>query len=277
MDIESLKPWIGRTETGEDRLMPQSLAGLAALLDHEAPPWPSGEVPPLGHWLAFLPNARQSELGSDGHPRLGGFLPPVPLPRRMWAGSRIDFLKPIAIGEAIERRSAIVDIRHKQGGAGDLVFVTLRHEISANGEIAVVDEQDIVYRGHVGTAPAPRPAAPLPADIVRPHAPDPIQLFRFSALTFNGHRIHYDRDYARMVEGYGGLVVHGPFQATLLMDHFLRAAGVRRVRRFAFVARRALFDMAPFDLCLAWAPGGARLWTRGGDGRPALTAELTAD
>jgi 3-methylfumaryl-CoA hydratase len=277
MDIESLSPWIGRTETAQDRLMPQSLGGLAALLDHEAPPWPSGEIPPLGHWLAFLPNARQSELGSDGHPRLGGFLPPVPLPRRMWAGSRLDFLKPISVGEAIERRSVIVDIRHKQGGAGDLVFVTVRHEITTKGELAIVDEQDIVYRGDPAKTPAQQPVAPLPADIVRQHSPDPTQLFRFSALTFNGHRIHYDRDYARDIEGYGGLVVHGPFQALLLMDHFLKAERVRRVKRFAFVARRPLFDTAPFDLCLAWTSGGARLWTLGRDGLPALTAELTAD
>jgi len=276
--MDDYSAWVGRSETREDVATAAPLAGLAALLDHDAPSWTPGIVPPLGHWLYFLPTARQSAIGEDGHPRRDaqGLLPPVPLPRRMWAGSRIDFLAPVPAGAALTRVTTIDAIKPKRGASGDLLFVTLRHEISADGVAAIREDQDIVFREAAGatTAPAAAPAtpAPEPADIVRRVTPDPVLLFRYSALTFNAHRIHYDRDYARDVEGYAGLVVHGPLIATLLMDHGLRAGLIPR--RFAFRAEAPLIDGPPFDLCLAHDADGARLWARDSAGRTTMRAEL---
>jgi 3-methylfumaryl-CoA hydratase len=177
-------------------------------------------LPELWHWLYFLPHARQSEIGPDGHPKRGGFLPPVPLPRRMWAGGRLEWIKPLVVGDAIERTSTIQSVTHKSGRTGDLIFVLVRHEISNAAGIALTEEHDIVYRD----APAPddKPvtptAAPSDATWTKTIHPDDVLLFRYSALTFNGHRIHYDRRYVTEVEGYPGLIVHGPLIATLLVD-----------------------------------------------------------
>lgn len=280
--MDDYSAWVGRSETREDVATAAPLAGLAALLDHDVSPWEAGMVPPLGHWLYFLPTARQSAIGEDGHPRRDehGLLPPVPLPRRMWAGSRIDFLSPIPVGAALTRATTIDAIKPKRGASGDLLFVTLRHEISANGAPAIREEQDIVFREAARAAPAPAAAAtaaaaepaPEPVDAVRRIAPDPVLLFRYSALTFNAHRIHYDRDYAVGVEGYAGLVVHGPLIATLLMDHGLRAGLVPR--SFTFRAEAPLVDGVPFDLCLVRGGDGARLWARDAAGRTAMHANL---
>jgi 3-methylfumaryl-CoA hydratase len=271
--------WIGRTEAANDLATEAPLQGLAALLDHDAPPWRAGEVPPLGHWLYFLPKARQSQIGEDGHPFRGDFLPPTPLPRRMWAGSRLEFLAPIPLGAAIERRSEIRDVAEKTGASGTMLFVTVRHAVFANGVQAISEEQDIVFReASTAPTPAPGPFAGAPGcDNARTMQADPTQLFRYSALTFNGHRIHYDRDYARDVEGYPGLVVHGPYMATLLMDHFLRRHPRAAVRKFAFRARRPIFDLAPFTLCLNDAPnerGETEVWLAGPDGQPSFTGAL---
>jgi 3-methylfumaryl-CoA hydratase len=273
-----LKDWIGRSETTTDVAAPGPYGRLAALLDHETPPWRAGEAPPLGHWLNFLPDARQSHLGEDGHPRRGGFLPPVALPRRMWAGSRLTFLGPIALGDEIMRRSTIETIEPKTGRSGEMVFVTVRHEVSAGPALAVVEEQDIVYR----EAPTPglsqpvaTPAAAGPeADWTRRVTPDPLLLFRYSALTFNSHRIHYDRDYATGVEGYPGLVVHGPLIATLLLDHYLRRHPGARIGRFSFRAQSPLYDGAPFDLNGRETERGAELWATGESGRIAMKADV---
>lgn len=285
MDDAALKAWIGRAEEASDVAAPGPLAGLAALLDHQTSPWPPGCAPPLAHWLYFLPYVRQSEIGPDGHPKRGGdgLLPPVELPRRMWAGSRLTFSGPIALGAAITRRSSIADIQRKIGGSGEMVFVTVRHEIAAGGELRVVEEQDLVYRGEppaaAAGAPAPAPKADTPpgeAVASRTVTPDPVQLFRFSALTFNSHRIHYDRDYATKVEGYPGLVVHGPYLATLLMDHFLRNRPGREVTGFRFRARSPLFDQSPFTLHLADTPEGAEVWAADPHGRIAVSATVAA-
>jgi 3-methylfumaryl-CoA hydratase len=277
VDIAALNGWIGRSETATDVISAPALAGLAALLDYETAPWPA-EAPPLAHWFSFLPRVRQSLIDRDGHPRRGGFLPPVPLPRRMWAGGRLEFRAPLRIGERAERRSTIADIRHKHAASGELVFVVVRHEIIVDAITCVVEEQDIVYRP--GTAgprqAAPRPGETPPADVERIVVPDPVQLFRFSALTFNAHRIHYDRDYARDVEGYAGLVVHGPYLAVLLLDHFRRAAPEKQMTHFTFRAQRPLFDLAPFALCLHWTDDGARLWVRDASGEPTMTADVKA-
>jgi len=275
VDIDRLRGWIGGTEVVEDVAGAASLAGLAALLDHATPPWAEGFVPPLGHWLYFLPHARQSEIDTDGHPRRGGFLPPVDLPRRMFAGATINFHAPIAVGAKLERASTILDVTEKTGTSGRLVFVKLRHEVAANGTLAVTEEQDIVYREMV-TAPSP----PLPksndtlrvADNLRRIDPDPTQLFRFSALTFNAHRIHYDRDYARNVEFYPGLVVQGPYIAMLLLDHLLRHKPSLALHTFRFRAKNPLFDTTPFDVCFASNERGYDLWAVDAHGREAMTA-----
>ncbi len=278
MDAPDLKTWIGRTESAVDTVTEAPLEGLAALLDHETPPWRSGEAPPLGHWLYFLPRARQSQISEDGHPFRGDFLPPTPLPRRMWAGSRLTFHAPIHRGAHLERHSQIADVTEKTGASGDMLFVTVRHAIQADGVKAISEEHDIVYRGApTAPTPAPGPPAPPPAcDRARTMSADPTQLFRYSALTFNAHRIHYDRDYCREEEGYPGLVVHGPYLATLLMDHFLRHRPLARIRSFAFRARRPIFDIAPFTLCLNDKGRETELWIAGPDGQPSFTATLVA-
>ena len=279
--MDDYSAWVGRSETREDVATAAPLAGLAALLDHDVSPWTAGTVPPLGHWLYFLPAARQSVIGEDGHPRRDsqGLLPPVPLPRRMWAGSRLDFLTPIAVGAALTRVTTIEAIKPKRGASGDLLFVTLRHDIAADGVPAIREEQDIVFREPAPTSPAPQaptPVAPAePADATRSISPDPVLLFRYSALTFNAHRIHYDRDYARDVEGYAGLVVHGPLIATLLMDHAQRAAPDILPRHFAFRAEAPLIDGTLFDLCLARDGEGAKLWARDVTGRATMRAKLS--
>ena len=270
--------WIGRSETRAEIACAAPLEGLAALLDHETLPWAEGLVPPLGHWLYFLPRAPQSQIDVDGHPKRGGFTPPIPLPRRMWAGGRVDLVAPIRVGAPMERRTTILSVTEKTGGSGRMVFLTLRQEVFADGVLAVDEEQDIVYREAASGPQAPPPAEPDPRRPERERRieADPAALVRCSALTFNAHRIHYDRDYARDVEGYPGLVAHGPYQAMLLMDHFLRGTPRAQVRRFEFRARRPLFDVAPFDLCLLRGAGGADLWTRGPDGAAAMTARVEA-
>jgi len=279
--MDDYSAWVGRSETREDIATAAPLAGLAALLDHDISPWLPGTVPPLAHWLYFLPDARQSAIGEDGHPRRDstGLLPPVPLPRRMWAGSRIEFLSPMAIDAALTRVTTIDAIKPKRGASGDLLFVTLRHDIAADGIAAIREEQDIVFREPAPTIPATAasPIAPQdaePADVVRSISPDPVLLFRYSALTFNAHRIHYDRDYARNVEGYAGLVVHGPLIATLLMDHFLRSAPDAAPRHFSFRAEAPLLDGAPFDLCLAQDGDATRLWACDAAGRTTMRAAV---
>jgi 3-methylfumaryl-CoA hydratase len=164
--------------------------------------------------------ARHSEIGPDGHPKRGGFLPPVPLPRRMWAGSRLTFVQPVRVGDALTRESRILDVSGKEGRTGHLVFVTVRHDYSLASGLAITEEHDIVYRDNPQPGqPAPKPTpAPTDSQFSREIVPDPVLLFRYSALTFNGHRIHYDRSYVTEVEGYPGLIVHGPLIATLLLD-----------------------------------------------------------
>jgi len=272
MDIAHLKSWIGRSESANDVAAAGQLAGLAAILDHETPPWIAGELPPLAHWLYFLGHARQSELGEDGHPRRGGFLPPIELPRRMWAGGRIEFHGAIAIGASIERRSTIKDVSAKTGASGDMVFVTVSHKIFAGTGLVISEEQDIVFRDMPKAPPPPGAAEARTARATRRIVPDPMLLFRFSALTFNAHRIHYDRDYARNAESYPGLVVQGPLIAMLLVDHYLRAHPAARISSFTFRAQRPLFDTAPFDLCMA----GNDLWALNANRETAFTATVSA-
>jgi len=282
VDIQHLQLWIGRTETRTDRLAATPVQALAATLDRDDPaPQPGDPIPPCWHWLYFLPLHRQSELGADGHARRGGFLPPVPLPRRMWAGSRIEFRRPLSIGSAVTRTSRIADVSLKEGKTGPLVFVRVRHEIGDDAGLAIVDEHDIVYRDNPKPGdPVPASqAAPAGADWERRIVPDDVLLFRYSALTFNGHRIHYDRRYATEVEGYPGLVVHGPLLATLLLDLLRRHLPDETVARFAFRAMKPTFDTAPFLVRGRREEEGdgktIRLWAEHEDSALAMDATAT--
>ena len=233
-------------------------------------------LPPLWHWLYFLPIHRQSEIGPDGHPARGGFLPPVPLPRRMWAGSHLRFHRPLRVGDPISRTSRIVEVTHKEGRTGPLVFVLVRHEIGTAQGLALAEEHDIVYRDipRPGEPAAQPRTAPGEQAWTREIRPDDVLLFRYSALTFNGHRIHYDRRYVTEVEGYPGLVVHGPLIATLLLDLLRRNLPEASVASFVFRAVKPLFDTAPFSVCGRPEPDGktVRLWAKDADGRLAMEA-----
>jgi 3-methylfumaryl-CoA hydratase len=197
----------------------------------------------------------------------------------MWAASRVTFLAPIPLDVDMARRSMVAAVTAKHGRSGPMVFVTVRHEILLGDIVAIVEEQDIVYRTPPDPSSnllPPAPAAVRHSDLTRTIAAGPVPLFRFSALTFNAHRIHYDRDYARTVEGYPGLVVHGPLVASLLMDHFLRQVPGRRISSFAFRAERPLFDTASFDVCSCLNESGAELWAVDSGGMTAVSAHVVA-
>jgi len=278
-DIETLRTWIGRTQSLSDQVTPAPIAALSATLERKSPELAAGGLlPPFWHWLYFLPIHRQSELDQDGHLQRGEFLPPVPLPRRMWAGSRLEFHRPLRVGDRISRASLISDVTYKEGRSGPLVFVTVRHQISNSGGLAVTEHQDLVFREN------PKPGDPAPAIKTGPRAqwqriicPDPILLFRYSALTFNAHRIHYDRRFATEVEGYPGLVVHGPLVATLLLEHLHRNYPGAVMRGFTFRSIRPLFDTAEFSVCgrLSAADKNVELWAQ--DNQGCLAMEANAD
>ena len=272
---EELSDWIGRTESRADVITAWPIAALNATLDYEAAePAPGDAVPPGWHWLYFLEAKRAGELGHDGHPRRGGFLPPVALPRRMWAGGRIEFRQPLRIGDRVRRDSTVLSVEHKHGRSGDLVFVTVRHEVTANGTVAISEEHDIVYReaAQPGDQPVAGKPAPARAAWQRALTADPVLLFRYSALIFNGHRIHYDLDYARQEEHYPGLIVHGPLQTTLLLD-LCRHHASRPVRRLEYRALHPLFHTERFTVNGNPAADGssAELWTANAAGFIAMT------
>jgi 3-methylfumaryl-CoA hydratase len=275
IDVASLEPWLGRTELRDDTIGATPLAALSATLDRDdAWPAPGSVVPPLWHWLYFLPLHRQSELGPDGHAKRGGFLPPVALPRRMWAGGRLSFERALRVGETATRSSRIASIVAKSSRSGPLVFVTVEHEIASAMGVSIRERQDLVYRELAAPGVVAEPAAaPDGATFEREVVPDDVLLFRYSALTFNGHRIHYDRRYVTEVEGYPGLVVHGPLIATLLLDLLRRQEPRLEVCRFEFKAVSPLFDIHPFAIC--GRPDGDRryaLWARDHRGRLAMQA-----
>ncbi len=283
-DLTTLSQWIGRSETVHDAIGPTPVIALTATLDHPPTPVQPGDpLPPLWHWLYFLPMHRQSDIGADGHAKRGGFLPPVPLPRRMWAGSQFEFRSPVRVGDAVARTSTIDDVTVKAGRSGTLVFVKVRHELRCNGaaDPALVEFHDIVYREaqRADDVPPPPQAAPEHAPWQRQIVPDDVLLFRYSALTFNGHRIHYDRRYVTEVEGYPGLIVHGPLIATLLMDLLRREAPQAQVASFRFKAVRPIFDLHPFRLNGQLATDGktVHLWASDHEGWLAMdaTAVLT--
>ena len=300
-----LTDWIGRSETVHDTITETPVKALNATLDHPALVVKHGTpLFPLWHWLYFLPLHRQSEIGTDGHARRGGFVPPVPLPRRMWAGSQFEFRSPIRVGDAVERTSTIVDVTPKDGRTGKLVFVKVRHDVRCNGaaDPALVEFHDIVYRegrkpGDVEPPPVKAPDLVLSEEVpasgscgpeTRPRGgqrpqgtwgrtivPDDVLLFRYSALTFNGHRIHYDRRYVMEVEGYPGLIVHGPLIATLLLDLVRRHAPDTEVASFRFKAVRPTFDLHPFKVNGARVGHNVKLWAQDHEGWLTMDAAAT--
>lgn len=275
-----LSDWIGRSETLHDLVTPAPVRALTATLDREpVDAAPGTPLPPLWHWLYFLPTHRQGEIGPDGHAKRGGFLPPVPLPRRMWAGGQFEFHAPLRVGDAVTRTSTIADVKTKQGRTGALVFVKVRHELRRAGDArpAIVEHHDIVYRaakqpGDVDPPPTPAAQGAWQREIV----PDDVLLFRYSALTFNGHRIHYDRRYVTGVEGYPGLVVHGPLIATLLLDLLRRHLPGAEVAAFQFKAVRPTFDLHPFQVHGTPAADGRSVHLWGRDHEGWLTMDATA-
>lgn len=271
--------WIGATETIAEDISLAPVLGLAALLDDADTAFDAGAaVPPVWHWLYFLPRAPQSKLGPDGHPQRGGFMPPIALPRRMFAGARMTFHQPLTVGRPAQRTATIRSVSEKQGRSGRLAFVTVAYALHQDGALCLEEEQDIVYREPGAAVPPPeiRELPPVPDDAwTATVSPDPVLLFRFSALTFNAHRIHYDRPYATTVEGYPGLVVHGPLTAILLMDLVRRRAD-RPVTGFSFQGRAPLFDLAPFRLVATPNDGNEiSLKAEGPDGAIAMVASAT--
>ena len=278
LDINQLRQWIGRGQEVSDVVTAAPLACLNATLDRDDPEPRIGDLlPPSGHWLYFLSATRQSELDANGHAKKGNFLPPVPLERRMWAGGHLHFQAPLRVGDAITRSSEIMDVTLKEGKSGPLVFVVVRHRVSGPDGLAIEEDHDIVYRGAPPQSTlAPPPQAPEhrgEADWQRTIDPDPVLLFRYSALIFNGHRIHFDRDYVMQDEGYPGLIVHGPLIATLLMDLCRREAPDRRLIRFDYRARGPIFDLGPFSVNGRLVDGGAELWALDHQGRLAMTGD----
>lgn len=273
--------WLGREELREDRIDAAAVTRWCAMLDRAAAP--DGAVPQGYHWCLGLPDAATAHLGEDGHPRRdpspSSFLPPVPLPRRMWASSKVEFLHPLRIGETVRRRSRVKAITPKQGGSGPLVFLEVEHETICEDRVAVREVQSIVYRE---AAPEGAPAVPPPPEpelktldgwsAIRTLVPSEPLLFRFSALTFNSHRIHYDLPYATAKEGYRGLVVHGPLTATLLLDLARRALGEQPLSRFSFRGVSPAICGETLHLALKEGEAGLELAALASDGRQVMAA-----
>jgi 3-methylfumaryl-CoA hydratase len=273
--------WVGRRQTQTDGIDPGLAARWLATLDRTAPA--DGATPQGFHWSLCLPDAPTARLGPDGHPRRddspAGFLPPVSLPRRMWAASKVEFLAPLRPGEAVTRHSRLASVTEKQGGSGRLVFVDVEHETFARASLAVRETQSIVYReaAKAGTPAVP----PLPGDehfnpagwdAHRALTPGEALLFRYSALTFNSHRIHYDAPYAEGEEGYRGLVVQGPLTATLLLDLAQRQFGDNALKRFAFRGVSPAIAGEALHLVLRGAPDAIELAAFASDGRQVMSA-----
>ena len=309
--VRSLRDWQPGSAEMSRRVDPWPAAAFAGLIGAPVPPLETGDpLPPMWHWFTLLEHPAQAELGADGHPARGPFLPPIPGRRRMWAGGRLRLAAPIPVGAQLSARSSVASVSVKSGRRGELAFVTVRHELSVDDAPAGVEEQDIVYRSEPdqtaprrttpeipGTPAAPEPpepprtpAAPEPPETPgTPAAPDssgawraelatdPVLLFRFSALTYNGHRIHYDRPYATQVEGYPDLVVHGPLLALLALELPRVHAPGRAVRSFGYRLVRPAF--VPAAMVSEARPEGAtvKLTVAAKGAPPSLTATVTLE
>jgi 3-methylfumaryl-CoA hydratase len=278
-DLDHLRQWIGRTTEASDIVTAQLVKGLRATLFMEiGDPKPGDAAPFTVHWCLAQPVFPMSELGPDGHPARGGFLPPVPLPRRMWAGGELEFIDPLRVGDQAVRTSRITDVTMKTGSTGPLCFVSVEHVIATSRGPAIRERQDIVYRdmsAQPASAPA-KPATPPPATRHREsHMADAVLLFRYSALTFNGHRIHYDRDYVTGVEGYPGLIFHGPMQAALLVEFAAKQHGGKAPAKFSYRGVQPLFEGSEFSVNANDAGAGMELWTANSAGQPTMKGTAT--
>jgi 3-methylfumaryl-CoA hydratase len=276
-DSADLTQWIGREQRMTQTLNAFPARALAALLDHGRLPDAGEALPAAWHWLYFLETPSSAGTGSDGHPSKGIFMPPIPLPRRMWSAGVLELTAPLRLGEPAERISTIRAVEHKQGKSGELFFVTIDHDVHQRGTLCVHEEQTLVYRAMpTGRGPLPPgEAAPAAADWSRMVNIDPVVLFRFSSLTYNAHRIHYDRDYATGAEGYPGLVVHGPLLVMLLLDLLRAHKPEPPVKAIRFRAMRPTFDLGAFSLRGRSEGPLVTLWSADGDNYAGMSATVT--
>ncbi|MDN3921483.1 FAS1-like dehydratase domain-containing protein [Roseateles violae] len=276
-DLSMLRSFVGASMQSTDTIDPFPARALAAALGCDALPADGDALGPTGHWLYFHDTPTRAATGVDGHPLRGGFLPPVPLQRRMWAAGRIAYDRPIRIGLLATRRSTIASVELKQGRGGPLVFVAVDHVVEQEGQRCLSERQDIVYLDRPDPSSPPRaeagPALPE-SELLLSLRPDPVLLFRYSALSYNSHRIHYDQAYATQQEGYPGLVVHGPLLATLLADAGARRMGARPIASFGFRALRPSFVDAMIELRGRPSDDAMALWSTDGAGNIAMSAEL---
>jgi 3-methylfumaryl-CoA hydratase len=273
LDLDHLRQWIGRSTEATDVVTAQLVKGLRSTLFQEIGEPAKGDAAPWTvHWCLGQPVFPMSQLGPDGHPTRGGFLPPVPLPRRMWAGGEIEFVDALRVGDEPKRTSTISDVTVKSGSTGKLCFVAVNHEVATSRGIAIRERQDIVYREMTTTSAAPAKAPPPPpaAQHREAHVSDAVLLFRYSALTFNGHRIHYDRDYVTRVEGYPGLIFHGPLQAALIVELAAKLRGGKAPKKFSYRGVQPLFEGSEFSVNANDRDGGLELWTANAEGQPTM-------
>jgi 3-methylfumaryl-CoA hydratase len=272
LDLDHLRQWIGRSTQASDIVTAQLVKGLRATLFQEiGEPKPGDAAPWTVHWCLAQPVFPMSALSQDGHPTRGGFLPPVPLPRRMWAGGELEFFDAMRVGDEVTRTSRIADVTMKTGSAGVLCFVSVDHLVTTPRGTALRERQDIVYRDmSTSSAPAKPAAAPTVATHRESHMADPVLLFRYSALTFNGHRIHYDRDYVTKVEGYPGLVFHGPLQAAFIVELAARLHGGTPPKKFSYRGLQPLFEGSEFSVNANDTGSGMELWTANSAGQPTM-------
>ena len=276
LDLDHLRQWIGRSTEDTDIVTPQLVKGLRATLFQHVGEAKAGDPAPFTvHWCLAPAVFPMSMLGPDGHPTRGGFLPPVPLPRRMWAGGELEFLDTLRVGDQPKRVSRISDVTVKSGSTGTLCFVAVEHVVTTPRGVAVRERQDIVYRD-MGGAPATPKAAPAPpvAKHREAHMADPVLLFRYSALTFNGHRIHYDRDYVTKVEGYPGLIFHGPMQAAFIVEFAAKLRGGAPPRKLSYRGVQPLFE-GEFSVNANDTGAGMELWTANSAGEPTMKGTAT--
>ena len=277
LDLDHLRQWIGRSQEASDTVTAHLVMGLRATLFQEIGEPKTGDIAPFTvHWCLGQPVFPMAELGPDGHPTRGGFLPPVPLPRRMWAGGQLEFLDSLRVGDEPKRSSRITDVTMKSGSTGQLCFVSVEHLVTTAHGLAIRERQDIVYRDMGGAGPAPSAKAPPPvAQHRETHVSDPVLLFRYSALTFNGHRIHYDRDYVTKVEGYPGLIFHGPLQAAFIVELAAKLHGGTPPKKFVYRGLQPLFEGSEFSVNASTTADGMELWTANAEGQPTMKGTAT--
>jgi 3-methylfumaryl-CoA hydratase len=279
LDLDHLRQWIGRTSEASDIVTAQLVKGLRATLFQEIGEPKAGDAAPFTvHWCLAQPVFPMAQLGPDGHPTRGGFLPPVPLPRRMWAGGELEFVDTLRVGDEPKRISRISDVSLKSGSTGTLCFVSVQHEVTTPRGLAIRERQDIVYREMTSTPSAASAKAPPPPPVAKhreSHMADPVLLFRYSALTFNGHRIHYDRDYVTKVEGYPGLIFHGPLQAAFIIELAAKLHGGKPPKKFVYRGLQPLFEGSEFSVNANENGEGLELWTANSEGQPTMKGTAT--